>query len=84
MANNSNVKTGTIAFRIDGELSKKIDIICKTENKSVSSVAYDACLIYANIYPYLHALKSKKLYPELILNEEVIKEEIFSTLKHLL
>ena len=30
-------KTETVSFRIDGELLKKLDIICNTENKKVSS-----------------------------------------------
>lgn len=77
-------KTETVSFRIDGELLKKLDIICNTENKKVSSVAYDACMIYAELYPFMHALKSQKLYKKLALNEEVIKEEIFTAVKKLI
>lgn len=73
-----------VSFRLDGELLKKLNVICNTENKKMSSVAFDACLFYADLYPFLHALKSKKLYPNLTINEEVIKEEIFSALKKLI
>ncbi|MBP3443496.1 MAG: hypothetical protein J6J70_02080 [Methanocorpusculaceae archaeon] len=72
-----------VSFRLDGELLKKLNVICDTENKKISSVAFDACLFYAELYPFLHALKSKKLYPQLTINEEVIKEEIFTALKKL-
>lgn len=77
-------KKDRASFRLDSELSKKINVICETENKSISSVAFDACLIYAEIYPIIHTLKSKKLYPNLTINEEVIKDEIFTTLKKLI
>ena len=73
-----------VSFRLDGELLKKLNVICNTENKKISSVAFDACLFYAELYPFLHALKSKKLYPNLTINEEVIKEEIFTALKKLI
>ena len=77
-------KTERATFRLDGELLKKLQVICETENKKISSVAFDACLFYAELYPFLHALKSKKLYPNLTINEEVIKEEIFTALKKLI
>lgn len=73
-----------VSFRLDGDLLKKLNVICTTENKKISSVAFDACLFYAELYPFLHALKSKKLYPNLTINEEVIKEEIFTALKKLI
>ena len=84
MVTKNQQKTETIAFRLDKELLKKIETVCKTENKTVSSVDLDACKIYAQIYPFLHALKSKQLYPNLTINEEVIKEEIFTELKKLI
>ena len=84
MASKAQQKTETVAFRLDKELLKKLETICETENKTVSSVAQDACKIYAELYPFLHALKSKKLYPNLTINEEVIKEEIFTALKKLI
>ena len=72
------------SFRLDGELLKKLEVICTTENKKLSSVAYDACMIYAELYPFMHALKSQKLYKKLALNEEVIKDEIFTAVKKLI
>ena len=77
-------KNERVAFRLDSELLKKLEVICNTENKKLSSVAYDACMIYAELYPFMHALKSQKLYSKLALNEEVIKEEIFTAVKKLI
>ncbi|HJJ48172.1 MAG TPA: hypothetical protein O0X39_04155 [Methanocorpusculum sp.] len=77
-------KTENVCFRITEELQKKVKIICETENKTFSSVIHDAINLYANLYPMLHALKSKKLYPSLIINEETIKDEIYNSLKKLI
>ncbi|MDE2519424.1 MAG: hypothetical protein O0W93_08475, partial [Methanocorpusculum sp.] len=73
--------TSQISIRITNEIAKKLDFICQNENKKLAGVCYDACKLYAEIYPAIQMIKAMKINPDMTISEEELKKKIYDAIK---